>query len=107
MLNCTIEIWPYGDKSAAKRLVTISIVNLGDSYCPEGYDYAWTIDEPNPLSDLVPIKAQGVLRSYDRKNYCVHILAEVLKDFYAGNGVKEEDMTQFMREVTTRIRLKN
>ncbi len=97
MLTMSVELWPFGDKSRAKRLVTINIANLGMGV-HGGYDYAWTIDEPAPLVGE-PIKSQGILLGYDRNASCVEMLAAVMKDYELPYAVDftEEDKATFQR----------
>ena len=79
MLTMNVELWPFGDKSEAKRLVTINLANVGRSKLG-GYDYVYTIDEPEPLYGD-PIKAEGVIMNYDRNASCVDMLGAILDDF--------------------------
>jgi hypothetical protein len=97
MLTMRVELWPFGDESRAKRLVTINIANLGQDILG-GYSYAWTIDEPTPLIGK-PIKAQGILMGYDRNASCVDMISSVLKDYELPYVVDftDEDTDTFQR----------
>lgn len=102
MLTMHVELWPFGDESEAKRLVTINIANLGKSEWGD-YDYLWTIDEPTPLVGT-PIKAEGVLMGYDRNASCVEMLAAVLDDYRKPKvvGLTEQD-----KATAQRLRIKS
>jgi hypothetical protein len=81
MLTTTMELWPFGDQRSAKRLVTINIANVGCN--PNDItktDYVWTIDETDPLFGS-PIKAEGVLKKYDRNAAATSILIAVLQEY--------------------------
>lgn len=79
MLTTTVELWPFGDKDAAKRLVTINIANVGRNAAnPHRSDYVYTIDEPTPLFGE-PIHIEGVLLAYDREGSAIDILRTVLE----------------------------
>ena len=103
MLTATVELWPYGDQSLAKRLVTIAVANVGLDPASSEYNYVWTIDEPKPLYND-PISAQGLLVGYDRKASCVAILGAVLKSYEEDGNY--EFSSQYYKDICERIRLK-
>lgn len=85
MLTMTVELWPFGDKSRVKRLVTINLANMGRSPNDEGYNYVWTIDEPTPLHGD-PICETGTLSNYNRNASCVEMLDAILTDYKFRGG---------------------
>lgn len=102
MLVSTIDLWPFGYKESQKRLVTITLANIGaDDF--GNYDYVWTMDEPKPLYGP-PISAQGRIYGYDRKAPCVSMLARIVKDYEAGYGKELSDMTDFEVRMCQRLR---
>lgn len=103
MLTTTMELWPFGYEDAAKSLLTINIANLGLGGA--GYDYIYTIDEPDPLYNKEPISTWGLLTDFDRKAYAIDILREVLNDYHFRSGPPQmkpfyEDMVQRLRDKT-------
>jgi len=102
MLSMTVELWPYGDESAKKRLVTITLANLGVSENGMDHDYAYTIDEPTPLFGA-PIQTRGTIKNYNRKASCVAIMHKILDDYT--NGVVS-DMPDRANEICDILRTK-
>lgn len=110
MLSMNVELWPFGDKDSAKRLVTITLANMGRSYDGNGYDYLWTIDEPKPLFGD-PISAQGCLKNYDRKASCIAIIAAILDDYrkpkYTSFSNSDNEIFERLRNKTKEQKLEN
>jgi len=84
MLSATIELWPHGDQSRSKRLVTIALANVGRNSDGTS-DYIYTLDEPEPLFGN-PVDDYGKLSHYDRKNNCIEILDAVLSNWKFRGG---------------------
>lgn len=105
MISATIELWPFGDQSAPKRLVTIAVANLGrnpDQTC----NYAWTIDEPKPLFGIPPISTQGHIIGYSREQSCVALFSEIFLSYEEGNHGPLESFSEYDQETFSRLRLK-
>ncbi len=100
MLTMRVELWPFGDESAAKRLVTINLANVGQSMSREGHDYIWTIDEPTPLYGE-PIKAEGLIQNYDRKASCVDMLGAIMEDY---RNPVVTGLTEYDKSIVARLR---
>lgn len=104
MLTMNVELWPFGDESCAKKLVTINLANMGEGVRFGTCDYVWTIDEPTPLFGD-PIKADGVIYGYDRKASCVNIIAEILQN-YRNKNFTMENTPQRFKDTIQRLREK-
>jgi hypothetical protein len=103
MLIATVSLWPFGDQSQEKRLVTIAVANVGVDRDSGGYNYVWTIDETTPLFGD-PISAQGMIVGYDRKVPCVELLAEVMH-VYKTDG-SYTFAAGYYKDVVEKLRLK-
>lgn len=105
MLTMNVELWPFGDEEKAKRLVTINLANMGQSYTGDmtGHDYVWTIDEPAPLYGK-PISAAGTLKNYDRKASCVNMMWKILNDFQF--TVEAQELTKYEQGLVEKLRNK-
>lgn len=101
MLAMIVELWPFGDETRAKRLVTINLANMGPSPQGDGYSYVWTIDEPKPLNGD-PIHETGTLHNYDRDASCVDMLDTILTDYKVRGG--PPDLTKLERDTAERMR---
>lgn len=109
MLTCQMSLWPFGDETREKRILTINLANIGQS-SSHGYSYAYTVDEPDPLV-YDPIKHDGFLDNYNRNNSAFRMLEAIVDDYYKNdiNDKAYTDRVAFIKEQTNDVfeRLRN
>ena len=94
MLVVNVELWPHGNRTAAKSIAKMAIGNVQKSVSlnPNHYDYVWVYNEPNPIQGN-PVNEVGVIRCYNR--YApVHELVENVLQQVSGK-IQPEIMSEY------------
>jgi hypothetical protein len=76
MLRITVEIWPGGDETRARKVAIANVANVSD--LADVSDYAVSVTEGhNPITNTPPWSQRGRVFQHDRRTSVWSLVAKV------------------------------